>query len=80
MLNYRLGTVNDFHWGFKPVLSYLKPHTVLSSHDFYKELEPLTYEQQDNESDDVRLVYSSVQLCLFTYVFILFSFLLIHIT
>jgi len=22
MLNYRLGTVNDFHWGFKPVLSY----------------------------------------------------------
>ena len=22
MLSYRLGTVNDFHWGFKPVLSY----------------------------------------------------------
>jgi len=21
MLSYRLGTVNDFHWGFKPVLS-----------------------------------------------------------
>jgi len=27
MLNYRLGTVNDFHWEFKPVLSYSKPHT-----------------------------------------------------
>ena len=24
MLNYRLGTVNDFHWKFKPVLSYSK--------------------------------------------------------
>jgi len=24
MLSYRLGTVNDFHWGFKPVLSYSK--------------------------------------------------------
>jgi len=27
MLSYRLGTVNDFHWGFKPVLSNSKPHT-----------------------------------------------------
>jgi len=27
MLRYRLGTVNDFHWEFKPVLSYSKPHT-----------------------------------------------------
>jgi len=26
MLNYRLGTVNEKHWGFKPVLSYSKPH------------------------------------------------------
>jgi len=24
---YRLGTVNDFHWELKPVLSYSKPHT-----------------------------------------------------
>jgi len=24
MLNYRLGTVNDFHWELKPVLSYSK--------------------------------------------------------
>jgi len=27
MLSYRLGTVNDFHWEFKHVLSYSKPHT-----------------------------------------------------
>jgi len=27
MLSHRLGTVNDFHWEFKPVLSYSKPHT-----------------------------------------------------
>ena len=27
MLRYRLGTVNDFHWEFEPVLSYSKPHT-----------------------------------------------------
>jgi len=26
-LSYRLGTINDFHWEFKPVLSYSKPHT-----------------------------------------------------
>jgi len=24
---YRLCTVNDFHWEFKPVLSYSQPHT-----------------------------------------------------
>ena len=27
MLSYRLDTVNDFHWEFKPVLSYSKLHT-----------------------------------------------------
>jgi len=27
MLNYRLGTINDFLREFKPVLSYSKPHT-----------------------------------------------------
>jgi len=27
MLSYRLGMVNDFHWEFKPVLSYSKPYT-----------------------------------------------------
>ena len=28
MLSYRLGTVNDFHFGFKPVLSYSKPYNL----------------------------------------------------
>jgi len=27
MLNYRLGTVNEKHWGFKPVYRCSKPHT-----------------------------------------------------
>ena len=27
MFSYRLGTVNDIHWGFKPVFRYSKPHT-----------------------------------------------------
>jgi len=26
MLNYRLGTVNEKHWGFKPVFRCSKPH------------------------------------------------------
>jgi len=26
-MSYRLGTVNDFYWKFKPVFSYSKPHT-----------------------------------------------------
>ena len=30
MLSYRLGTVNDFHWEYKPVLSYSKLHTFLT--------------------------------------------------
>jgi len=31
MLSYRLGTVNDFHWEIKPVLSYSKSHTFSTS-------------------------------------------------
>jgi len=27
MLNYRLGAVNEKHWGFKPVFRCSKPHT-----------------------------------------------------
>jgi len=30
MLSYRLGTVNEFHLGFKPILSYSKPHIFLT--------------------------------------------------
>jgi len=28
MLSYRVSTVNDFQWVFKPVLSYSKSHTT----------------------------------------------------
>jgi len=31
MLSFHLGTVNALHWGFKPVLSYSKPHTFSTS-------------------------------------------------
>ena len=27
MLNYRLGTVNEKHWGIKPVFRCSRPHT-----------------------------------------------------
>jgi len=37
MLSYRLGTVNDFHWEFKPFLSYSKPHTFSTSFEEEKE-------------------------------------------
>jgi len=30
-LSYRLSTVNDFHWEFKPVFRYSKPHTYSPS-------------------------------------------------
>ena len=30
MLSYRIGTVHDFHWEFKPVLSYSKLHIFLT--------------------------------------------------
>jgi len=30
MLSYRLGTVNDFHWEFKPVFRCRKHHTYLT--------------------------------------------------
>ena len=30
MLSYRLSMVNDFHWGFKQVLSYSKSYTFLT--------------------------------------------------
>jgi len=37
MLSYRLGTVNDFHLEFKPVLSYSKPHTLSNTFGEEKE-------------------------------------------
>ena len=37
MLSYRLGTVNDFHWKFKPVSIYSKPHTFSTLFEEEKE-------------------------------------------
>jgi len=41
MLSYRLGTVNDFHWEFKPVKSYSKRHTFSTC--FWEEKERKMY-------------------------------------
>jgi len=38
MLSYRLGTVNDFHWGLKSVFSYSKSHTLLTFFGGEKEI------------------------------------------
>ena len=43
MLSYRLGTVNDFHWEFKPVLSYSKPHTFSTFFYFFNRSPILQY-------------------------------------
>ena len=42
MLSYRLGTVNDFQWEFKPVLSYRIPHTFLTCFGEEKETNAFT--------------------------------------
>jgi len=56
MLSYRLGTVNDFRWEFKPVLSYSKPHTFSTFLGEEKErkkcissLQPGHYEGEQND-------------------------------
>ena len=38
MLNYRLGTVNEKQWGFKPVFGCSKPHTFSTFSGQEKEL------------------------------------------
>jgi len=38
MLSYRLGTVNYFHLGIKPVLIYSKPHNFLKHFGEEKEI------------------------------------------
>jgi len=40
MLNYRLGTVNENHWGFKPVFRCNKPHTFSTFSGEEKEKKP----------------------------------------
>jgi len=37
MLSYRLGTVNDVYWEFKPVLSYSKHNTFSTFFEEEKE-------------------------------------------
>jgi len=38
MLSYRLGSVNDFHCGFKPVLRLGKPHSFSTFFGVEKEI------------------------------------------
>jgi len=54
MLSYRLGTVIDFHWGFKPVLSYSKPHTFST---FFGE------EKERKNAFNLKRVCTSVSMC-----------------
>jgi len=46
MLSYRLGTVNDFVWEFKPVLSYSKLHTFSTFFGEEKEWKKCIYSLQ----------------------------------
>ena len=46
MLSYRFGTVNDFHWELKPVLSYSKPHTFSKPFGEEKERKKCIYSLQ----------------------------------
>ena len=43
MLSYRLSSVNDTHWEFKPVLSYSKPHTFSTCFGEEKERKKCIY-------------------------------------
>ena len=42
MLNYRLGWVNEKHWGFKSVFRCSKPHTICWRRKRKKEKCPFT--------------------------------------
>ena len=44
MLSYRLGKVNEFHWGFKPVFSYKANLTL-----FLDSLQPGHIEAEQND-------------------------------
>jgi len=46
MLSYRLGTVNDLHWEFKPAVSYSKPHTFPTFFGEEKEKNAFTFSNQ----------------------------------
>jgi len=42
-MNYRLGTVNEKQWGFKPVFRCSKPHTYLTCIGEEKENQKCNY-------------------------------------
>jgi len=46
MLSYRLDTVNDFHWEFKPVFSYSKPDNFSTFFGEEKEKNAFTLSNQ----------------------------------
>jgi len=60
MLSYRLRTVNDIQWEFKPVLSYSKPHTFSTFYGVEKErkciksLQPGHLEAEQNDRIEIR--------------------------
>jgi len=45
-MSYRLGMVNDFHWEFKPFLTYSKPHTFSTFFGEEKEKNAFTFSNQ----------------------------------
>jgi len=45
-MSYRLGMVNDFHWEFKPFLTYSKPHTFSTFFGGEKEKNAFTFSNQ----------------------------------
>jgi len=47
MLNYRLGMVNEKHWGFKPVFRCSKPHTFS------------TFSEEEKEKKNVHSFFST---------------------
>ena len=62
MLSYRLGTVNDFHWEFKPVLSYSKPHTFST---FRQYNQAIIYVKPLREKNSISSIHSMGRICEF---------------
>ena len=58
---YRLGTVNDFHWEFKPVLSYSKPHTFSTFFGEEKERKKCQPGHVEAEQNDRKVQRSKIK-------------------
>jgi len=62
MLSYRLSTVNDSHWEFKPVISYRKPDTFST---FFGEEKKCIYSLQpghlEAEQNDMNVKRSKIK-------------------